>query len=177
LYEGQFIMATSTTQSIWRSGGGDQTRTAYAGSMDMVAQFYIANTSSTTANVVVSSTNSSPIILPANAVVLTVNICNPSTGANSTCNIGYTPLISVGPGQTTTLGTNVPNAFVNNANVTTRAAINIGTASTGGSSLGNVANATNLIVVTSAIGTAGAVGGPVTGSIRYYVADNGQQSA
>ena len=169
-------MATSTTQSIWRSGGGDQTRTAYAGSMDMVAQFYIANTSSTTANVVVSSTNSSPIILPANAVVLTVNICNPSTGANSTCNIVYTPLISVGPGQTTTLGTNVPNAFVNNANVTARTAIQIG-GTGGGSSLGNVANATNLIVVTSAIGTAGAVGGPVTGSIRYYVADNGQQSA
>ena len=24
-------MAVSTTQSIWRSGGGDQTRTAYCG--------------------------------------------------------------------------------------------------------------------------------------------------
>ena len=168
-------MALSTTSAVWRSTGGDQTRTAYAGSMDMVAQFYIANTSSTTANVVVSATNSSPIILPANAVVLTVNIANPSTGANSTCNIGYTPLISVGPGQTTTLGTNVPNAFVNNANVTTRQAIQIG-GTGGGASLGNVANSTNLIVVTSAIGTAGAVGGPVTGSIRYYIADNGQQN-
>jgi hypothetical protein len=174
--QGQFIMASATTSAVWRSTGGDQTRTAYAGSMDMVAQFYIANTSSTTANVVVSSTNNAAIILPANAVILTVNICNPSTGANSTCNIGYTPLISVGPGQTTTLGTNVPNAFVNNANVTTRQAIQIG-GTGGGASLGNVANATNLIVVTSAIGTAGAVGGPVTGSIRYYVANNGQQSA
>ena len=169
-------MALATTSAVWRSTGGDSTRTAYAGSMDMVAQFYIANTSATTANVVVSSTNSAPIILPAGAVVLTVNISNPSTGANSTCNVGFTPLISVGPGQTTTLGTNVPNAFVNNANVTTRQAINLG--STGqGTQLGNVANSTNLIVVTSAIGTAGAVGGPVTGSIRYYVADNGQQSA
>ena len=168
-------MTLATTSSLWRSTGGDSTRTAYAGSMDMVAQFYIANTSSTTANVVVSSTNSAPIILPANAVVLTVNIANPSTGANSTCNVGFTPLISVGPGQTTTLGTNVPNAFVNNANVTTRQAVQIG-GTGGGASLGNVANATNLIVVTSAIGTAGAVGGPVTGSIRYYVADNGQQN-
>ena len=168
-------MTLATTSSLWRSTGGDSTRTAYAGSMDMVAQFYIANTSSTTANVVVSSTNSAPIILPANAVVLTVNITNPSTGANSTANIGYTPLISVGPGQTTTLGTNVPNAFVNNANVTTRQAIQIG-GTGGGASLGNVANATNLVVVTSAIGTAGAVGGPVTGSIRYYVADSGQQN-
>ena len=168
-------MTLATTSSLWRSTGGDATRTAYAGSMDMVAQFYIANTSAT-ANVVVSSaTNAAALILPANAVVLTVNITNPSTGANSTCNIGFTPLISVGPGQNTTLGTNVPAAFVNNANVTTRQVINI--AGTGaGASLGNVANATNLIVVTSAIGTAGAVGGPVTGSIRYYIADNGQQN-
>jgi hypothetical protein len=177
LYEGQFIMATATTSAIWRSTGGDQTRTAYAGSMDMVAQFYIANTSSTTANVVISSASGAPaLILPANAVVLTVNITNPSTGANSTCNVGYTPLINVGPGQTTTLGTNVPNAFVNNANVTTRQAIQIG-GTGGGTQLGNVANATNLILVTAAIGTAGAVGGPVTGSIRYYVANNGQQTA
>jgi hypothetical protein len=164
-------MALATTSAIWRSTGGDQTRTAVAGSMDMVAPFYIANTS-VTANVVVSSATGAPaLILPAGAVVLTVNITNPSTGANSTANVGFTPLIGVGPGQTTTLGTNVPNAFVNNANVTTRQTINIGTASTGGSSLGNVANATNLVVVTSSIGGAGALGGPVTGSIRYYVAD------
>ena len=164
-------MALATTSAIWRSTGGDQTRTAAAGSMDMVVPFYIANTSSTTANVVVSSASGAPaVILPANAVVLTVNITNPSTGANSTCNVGFTPLIGVGPGQTTTLGTNVPNAFVNNANVTTRQAIQIG-GTGGGTQLGNAANTTNLVVVTSAIGTAGAVGGPVTGSIRYYVAD------
>ena len=168
-------MALATTSAVWRSTGGDQTRTAYAGSMDMIAQFYIANTSATTSNVAISSTNTAALILPANAVVLTVNITTPSTGANSTCNIGYTPLVSVGPGQTGTLGTNVTGAFVSNANLTTRQVINI--AGTGaGASLGNVANATNLVVVTSAIGTAGAAGGPVTGSIRYYVADNGQQN-
>jgi hypothetical protein len=172
LYEGKFIIALATTSAIWRSTGGDQTRTAVAGSMDMVAPFYIANTSSTTANVVVSSASGAPaLILPAGAVVLTVNITNPSTGANSTCNVGYTPLIGVGPGQTTTLGTNVPNAFVNNANVTTRQAIQIG-GTGGGTQLGNAANTTNLVIVTAAIGTAGAVGGPVTGSIRYYVADS-----
>jgi hypothetical protein len=173
--QGQFIMTLATTSSLWRSTGGDSTRTAYAGSMDMVAQFYIANTSSTTANVVVSATNTAPIILPANTVVLAINIANPSTGANSTCNIGFTPITGGGPGQPITLGTNVPGAFVLNGNVTTRQAVTLG--STGaGASLGNVANATNLFIVTSAIGTAGAVGGPVTGSIRYYVADNGQQN-
>jgi len=169
-------MTLATTSALWRSTVGDQTRTAYAGSMDMVAQFYIANTSSTTANVVVSSVaNAAALILPANTVVLAVNIATPSTGANSTCNIGFTPISGGGPGQPIVLGTNVPGAFVLNGNVTTRQAITLG--STGaGASLGNVANATNLFIVTSAIGTAGAVGGPVTGSIRYYVADNGQQN-
>jgi len=46
-------MAVSTTQSIWRSGGGDQTRTAYCGTGLMVAQFYISGASAagTTAKV------------------------------------------------------------------------------------------------------------------------------
>lgn len=162
-------MALATTSSIWRSTGGDQTRTAVAGSMSMNAPFYIANTSSTSANVVVSSATGAPaLILPAGAVVTDVVISTGSTGANSTCNIGFTPLIGVGPGQTTTLGTNVPNAFVNNGNLVSRTVF---TVATGGASLGNVANSTNLVVVTSAIGTAGAVGGPVTGTIKYYVAD------
>ena len=170
-------MALSTTSAVWRSTGGDQTRTAYAGSMSMNAQFYIANSSATTSNVVVSSAaNAAALILPANAVVTDVLISTGSTGANSTCNIGFTPLVSVGPGQTTTLGTNVPAAFVSNANVVNRTAISLASASGVGASLGNVANATNLVVVTSAIGTAGAVGGPVTGIIKYYVADNGQQN-
>ena len=168
-------MALSTTSAVWRSTGGDQTRTAFAGSMHMAAQFYIANTSATSNVVVSSASGASNLILPANAVVTDVIITTGSTGANSTCNIGFTPLISVGPGQTTTLGTNVPNAFVNNGNVTTRQTITLSATSVG-TTLGNVANATNLIVLTSAIGTAGAVGGPVTGSIRYYVADNGQQN-
>ena len=161
-------MGISTTSSIWRSTGGDSTRTAYAGSMHMAAGFYIANTSASS-NVVVSSASGAPaLILPANAVVTDVIITTGSTGANSTANIGFTPLINVGPGQTTTLGTNVPAGLVNNANLVTRTTISVG--STGqGTALGNVCNSTNLIVLTNAIGTAGAVGGPVTGIIQYYV--------
>ena len=168
-------MALSTTSAVWRSTGGDSTRTAYAGSMEMVAQFFIANTAATTANVAVSATNSSAVILPANAVVLRVTITNPSTGGNSSANVGFTPLIGVGPGQTGTLGTNVPQAFAAAANVTARTTINVG-GTGGGASLGNVANATNLVVVTSALGATGSAAGNVTGLISYYVADNGQQS-
>ena len=162
-------MALATTQALWRSGGGDQTRTAYCGSMVMTAQFYIANSSATTANVAVSSTNSNPVILPAGAVVTNVIISTGSTGANSAANVGFTPITTTG------LGTNVPQAFLAGANVVSRTTVSVG-GTNGGASLGNVANATNLIVVTSAIGAAGAVGGPVTGIIRYHIADNGQQN-
>ena len=66
-------MAVSTTQSIWRSGGGDQTRTAYCGSGGLYAQFYIANSSASTANVAVSSTSNAAVILPAGAIVTYVD--------------------------------------------------------------------------------------------------------
>lgn len=168
-------MTQATTSAVWRSTGGDQTRTAAAGSMVMTAQFYIANSSAATANVAVSATNSKPVILPAGAVVTNVIISTGSTGANSAANVGFTPLIGVGPGQRTTLGTNVPQAFLAAANVVSRTNVTVG-GTGGGASLGNVANATNLVIVTSAIGAAGAVGGPVTGAIQYYVADNNQQN-
>ena len=165
-------MALATTSSVWRSTGGDQTRTAYAGSMVMAAQFYIANTAATS-NVVISSATGAPaLILPAGAVVTEV-IVSGGAGGNCTANIGFTPLVNVGPGQTTTLGTNVPAGFVSAGNVAARTVF---TVATGGASLGNVANVTNLVVVTSAQGAAGANAGAVTGDIIYYVADSGQQN-
>ena len=158
-------MALATTSSIWRSTGGDTTRTASAGSMEMVLPFYIANVAATS-NVAVSSTlANTALILPAGATVLAVNITATGTGA---IDLGFTPLIGVGPGQTTTLGTNVPQAFLANASTATRVVVQIG--GTGaGSYIGNVANATNLVVVTTKAN--GTSSGSVTGSICYYVAD------
>ena len=87
--------------------------------------------------------------------------------------MGFTPISGVGPGQTTVLGTNVPTAFVANGAVS-RAVISVG-AATGGASLGNVANATNLVQVTSASNTSGV--GAVTGLIHYFGYDTGVQNA
>ena len=166
-------MATSTTSAVWRSTGGDQTRTAEAGSMVMAVPFYIANTAAT-ANVL-NVSGGSALILPANAVVTEV-IVSSGGGGNATANVGFTPIIGVGPGQTTTLGTNVPAAFVSAAIVSARVTIvTVGTG--GGASLGNVANATNLVVVTNTQGAANAIAGVVSGRIIYHVADAGQQSA
>ena len=160
-------MALATTSSIWRSTGGDSTRTAFAGTMQMAAPFYIANVAAA-GNVVVSSASGAPaLILPANAVVTDVIITN-ALGGNATANIGFTPLIGVGPGQTTTLGSNVPAGLVSGANVSARVTISPGLTGQG-TSLGNVCNATNLVVVTTAAG--GANAGAVTGIIQYFVVD------
>ena len=161
-------MALATTSAVWRSTGGDQTRTAEAGSMVMAVPFYIANLAAT-ANVL-NVVGGNSLILPAGAVVTEVIVSSVGTGR---ADIGFTPLIGVGPGQTTTLGTNVPQGFV--ANLTMASRVTIATGGTGGgASLGNVANATNLVVVTSAAN--GTSSGTVSGIIRYHVADAGQQS-
>ena len=166
-------MALSTTSAVWRSTGGDQTRTAFAGSMHMAAQFYVANVAAA-GNVVVSSATGAPaLILPANAVVTDVIVLN-SLGGNSTANIGFTPLSTVGPGQTATLGSNVPAGLLSGANVSNRATFSVG--STGqGTALGNACNSTNLVVLTTAAGLQN--GGAITGIIQYFVVDgvSGQQ--
>jgi hypothetical protein len=158
-------MALATTSAIWRSTGGDTTRTASAGSMEMVLPFYIANAAATSNVSVSSSFVNNAIILPAGAVVTSVAINATGTG---NIDLGFTPLSGVGAGQTTTLGTNVPQAFLANTSTATRVAVGVG-GTTGGASLGNVANATNLVVVTTKAN--GVSSGTVSGSIRYYVAD------
>jgi hypothetical protein len=162
-------MATSTTSSVWRSTGGDQTRTAEAGSMVMAVPFFIANLAAT-ANVL-NVSGGSALILPANAVVTEVIVSSVGTGR---ADIGFTPLVNVGPGQTTTTGSNVPQALVANTSMATRVTFVTG-GSGGGASLGNVANATNLVVITSVAN--GTSSGTVSGRIIYHVADAGQQSA
>ena len=161
-------MATATTAAVWRSTGGDQTRTAQAGSMVMATPFFIANLAAT-ANVL-NVSGGSALVLPANAVVTEVIISSVGTGR---ADIGFTPLIGVGPGQDTTLGSNVPQALVANTSMATRTVFVTG-GSGAGASIGNVANATNLVVITSAAN--GTSSGTVSGRIIYHVADAGQQS-
>ena len=158
-------MTNATTSSVWRSTGGDSTRTASAGSMFMALPFYIANAAAT-ANITASSTSNSAVILPANAIVTSVTITETGTGA---IDLGFTPLSGVGPGQTTTLGTAVPTAFLNGGSVASRAVFVTGT-SGAGASMGNVANATNLVVVTNVGNTSAA--GDCTGIITYFVSTN-----
>jgi len=162
-------MARSTTLAVWRSNGGDQTRTTSAGSMHMSVPFYIANVAAT-ANVVISSSlPNAAVILPANAIVTSIAVTATGTGK---VDLGFTPLSNIGPGQTTTLGTAVPTGLLSNASTAARAVFAVGGANTG-ASLGNVANATNVVVITSAAN--GVASGTASGYINFFVSDNAQQ--
>ena len=148
-------MALSTTQSIWRSGGGDTTRTAYCGSGIMAAQFYIADASAS-GNVKVSSTAGAPnLILPAGAVVLSVVINDAGSGSIDLGTTGYTS------------GTASPAAIANNLSVASAGVVTSGLTLTA---------STEMAYVTSADDTSG--GGTVGGYITYFVADPlvGQQN-
>ena len=151
-------MALSTTQSIWRSGGGDQTRTAYCGSGVMAAEFYIADASPATAgtNVTVSSASGAPaLILPAGAVILSVVITDAGTG---TCDLGATGYTS---------GTADNNFFASGLAVSALGVITSGL---------TFAPSTELSYVTVTDNTSGA--GTVAGYITYFVVDPlvGQQN-
>lgn len=148
-------MALSTTQSIWRSGGGDQTRTAYCGSGVMAAQFYIADASAS-GNVKVSSAAGAPnLILPAGAVVLSVAINDAGSGSIDLGTTGYTS------------GTATPAAIANNLSVASAGVVTSGLTLTA---------STEMAYVTSRDDTSG--GGTVGGYITYFVADPlvGQQN-
>ncbi len=148
-------MALSTTQSIWRSGGGDTTRTAYCGSGVMAAEFYIADASAA-GNVKVSSASGAPnLILPAGAVVLSVAINNAGSGSIDLGTTGYTS------------GTATPAAIANNLSVASAGVVTSGLTLTA---------STEMAYVTSRDDTSGS--GTVGGYITYFVADPlvGQQN-
>jgi hypothetical protein len=153
-------MALSTTQSIWRSGGGDQTRTAYCGSGVMAASFYIADASPATAgtNVAVSSASGAPaLILPAGAVVISVSITT-ETGSG-TFDLGATGYTS---------GT------ADNNYIASGLTVAVGTTSVGSVVTGAALTEMSYVTVTDNTSASGAV----TGFITYFVADPlfGQQN-
>jgi len=152
-------MAVSTTQAIWRSGGGDQTRTAYCGSGLMAAQFYIADASPATAgtNVTISSTSTKPLILPAGAVIVSISVNDAGAG---TCDIGATGYTS---------GTADNNFFASALDVSA-----VGTTSIGSVVTGAALTEMSYVTVTDNTSASGTVAGVIT----YFVTDPfvGQQN-
>jgi hypothetical protein len=154
-------MALATTQAVWRSGGGDQTRAAYCGSMVMAAQFFIP-AAGTAGNVQVSSTDTSAVVLPAGAIVNSVTI-------NVVSDAGAIDL-----GFTTASGTADADGLLNGATATSIVNIQAG-GSGAGTALGTVLSSTELVTITNADGGSGS--GDVGGYITYFIYDLGQQNA
>ena len=150
-------MALSTTQSIWRSGGGDQTRTAYCGSGVMAASFYIADASPAVAGTNVTVSNGGPaLILPAGAVVLSVSINDGGTGTFDLGTTGYNSGTASG------------------ASIASGLAATVGTTSVGSVVTGTPLTEMSYVTVTDNSSGAGTVGGYIT----YFVVDPllGQQN-
>jgi hypothetical protein len=153
-------MALSTTQSIWRSGGGDQTRTAYCGSGLMAAQFYIADASPAVAgtNVAVSSVSGAPaLILPAGAVVVSVSIT-----------------VETGSGTFDLGATGYTSGTADNNYIASGVTVALGTTSVGAVVTGAALTEMSYVTVTDNSGASG----EVTGFITYFVTDPlvGQQN-
>jgi hypothetical protein len=166
-------MAISTTQSIWRSGGGDQTRTAYCGTGLMVAEFYISGASAAGTSAKVSSASGAPaVVLPIGAVVVQINaLCAATGGTTPTFDMGWT-------GYSDTSATD--NTGLVSAAVATTGKLVIDFASaTAGNDLNTVMSSTQMVTITGG-GTSGdaPTGGSITGQILYYVTDPllGQQN-
>ncbi len=165
-------MALSTTQSIWRSGGGDTTRTAYCGTGLMVAEFYIDPTDDDTAAVQVSSSNTAPVILPIGAVILEIQANAAGTG-------GTTPTFDMGwIGYTDTSAVDA-NGLIALGDADAGKQVWNWASATAGDDLGVVMSATQMVKLTGGGTTSDkATGGSITGKILYYVTDPllGQQN-
>ena len=155
-------MGISTTQSIWRSGGNDPTRAAYCGSALLAATFYSANAAASS-NAVVALGQTAEVTLPANAVVVSILVTDPTTAG--AINVGYT---IVG-------GASNASYFVSGLTATGAKTVTPGSTNAGGG-MGITPSATSNFTVTVSDG--GSASGNVGGIIQNYVADYlfGQQN-
>jgi hypothetical protein len=153
-------MAVSTTQSIWRSGGGDQTRTAYCGNGTMIAQWYVGNVATQAGNLL-NQANGQPIILPINAVITNIST-TVASATPGTLDFGFTGYSS---------GTANPDALVNEQPTS------LATATIPGASLGVPMSSSELVYITARAGATPGVGS-AAGTLTYYVVDPlaGQQN-
>jgi hypothetical protein len=165
-------MANKTTfTGFVRSNGGDNSRTTYAGSVPMQAQFYFDPTAAAGTDVQVSSTDTSKVILPKNSVITGITFNGAATGGtNPTIDMGYTDY----DGGTDFVDVD---GLLNEADADGGIATVWGGDATSGASLGNIAlPATEIIKIVGGQGVSLATGGNITGIIYYYVKDDGKES-
>ena len=148
----------STTTSVWRSGGGDSTKTASAGSMVMTVPFAFYTTAAAGTNVVLPLTTQ-PIILPAYASILEIVINSAGGDAASTFDMGLTGYKS---------GTAANIALLNEGLADTKSTY-FNSSAAAGASLGG-SPITEMSYVTAGAGATPSTAGIVSGFIVYSIA-------
>ena len=157
---------TSTTRSVWRSNGGDNTGVSYAGSMLMAADFYFLPTAANTTAVQRSSTDTRSIVLPPGAVVHEIQANAAGTG-------GVTPTFDLGwIGVNDATALDVDGLVAEGDADVGKSVYNWATV-TAGDDLGVVMSATQPVTITGGVGASAATGGVVSGRILYYVPTDG----
>lgn len=162
-------MPTSTTQSIWRSGGGDTTKTAYAGSMLMVADFYFVPTAAANSLVRKSATDTSAVILPIGAVIVDIDVNAAGTGGSS-------PTFDMGHRLYTT-GTNSAASLINEGDADAGKQAFNWVSATAGASMGVAMSTSEMVYITGSVGASAATGGTIVGKLKYYVPTDGSYTA
>ena len=160
-------MAISTTQSIWRSGGGDQTRTAYCGSGVMAAKFYFSATQ--TSGNALNQSGGQAVILPAGAVITEIQVNGAATGGTDpTFDMGFTLY---------TTGTASPAGLINEGDANAGKQV-LNWSSAGNVGLGVAMSASEMVYITGRKGASAPTGGSISGTILYFVTDPlaGQQN-
>jgi hypothetical protein len=161
---------TSTTTSVWRSGGGDSTKTSYAGSMLMAADFYFDPTAANTTALQKSSSDTDAIILPVGAIVVEIQINAAGTGGtNPTFDMGWI-------GYTDTSAVDV-DGLVAEGDADIGKSVFTWATATAGDDLGVVMSSTQMVKLTGGVGASAATGGTASGRILYYVPTDGAYTA
>lgn len=159
-------MPTSTTQGILRSGGGDTTKTAYAGSVQMSAEFYFDPTAANTTAVQKASNNTAAVILPAGAVVVEIQVNAAGTGGSSpTFDMGW-----IGYSDTSALDVD---GLVAEGDADVGKQVLNWASATAGDDMGVAMSTTQMVKITGGVGASAATGGAVSGRIIYYVPTDG----
>ena len=160
-------MTVTTFQGVLRSGGGDTTKTAFAGSAELVAPFYFLPTAANTTAVQRSASDTRPVILPVGAVVREIMVNAAGTGGtNPTFDMGWI-------GYTDPTVFDVDDLVAEGDADSGKQLIHWQNA-TAGAGLGAPLSATQMVKITGGVGASAATGGAISGWIEYFVPTNGE---
>lgn len=163
-------MATTTFQGIVRSGGGDDRKRVYPGTVTVVAPFYIADpTQANTVAVTRSATDDRTVVLPTNAIVQRIDANADATG-------GTDPTFDLGWYELDDSSTLDVDGLVAEGDADVGGSVFDVSTTTAGASMLAVMSSSSPVVITGGVGDSAATGGSISGYITYFIQDFGTWS-